>query len=255
MLLAIDIGNTNVVLGVFDGDRLIRSWRLSTRKDRTVDEYGALCRDLFRLGDLDPRQIEYVAVCSVVPPLNDCFQRMARLYFGRKAWFVDPVEQSMMPVRYNPPTDVGADRIVNAVAAKERHGVPAIVADFGTATTFDAVSGQGEYLGGIIAPGIGISAEALFSRASRLPRIEIRKPPGVIGDSTVHSIQSGIYYGYAGLVDGILKRMKSELGGAVRVVATGGLATLMQTESDQIDTVEDDLTVHGLRIFHHSRSL
>ncbi|HSR68827.1 MAG TPA: type III pantothenate kinase [Acidobacteriota bacterium] len=254
MLLAIDIGNTNIVLGVFEGDELVRSWRVSTRKDQTADEYGVFLRNLFQLDEIDTRKIADIAICSVVPPLNDTFVKMARLYFGRKPAFVDPISQDLMPIRYQPASDVGADRIVNAVAVRSRLGTPAVVVDFGTATTFDAVSREGEYLGGVIAPGVGISADALFARASRLPRVEIRRPAQVIGQSTVNSIQSGIYYGYLGLVDGILKRMSAELGGA-RVVATGGLAPLLKDESSGIEAVEPDLTLYGLKLFQQSGNL
>ncbi|HSR53532.1 MAG TPA: type III pantothenate kinase [Acidobacteriota bacterium] len=254
MLLAIDIGNTNIVLGVFEGDELVRSWRVSTRKDQTADEYGVFLRNLFQLDGVDTAGIDNIAICSVVPPLNEPFSRMARFYFKHKPSFVDPVRQNLMPVLYKPASDVGADRIVNAVAVQRRLGTPAVVVDFGTATTFDAVSRQGEYLGGVIAPGVGISAEALFARASRLPRVEIRRPAQVIGQSTVNSIQSGIYYGYLGLVDGILARMSEELGGA-RVVATGGLAPLLKEESQRIESVEPDLTLYGLKYFQDSGNL
>lgn len=253
MLLTVDIGNTNIVLGVFEGDDLVESWRIATRKDQTADEYGVLCRSLLSLRLIEPGNIHDVAICSVVPPLNEAFGKLSRQYFHHEAYFIDPANQDLMEILYNPPSDVGADRIVNAVAVRERLGCPAIVVDFGTATTFDAISSQGQYLGGIIAPGIGISSEALFARASRLPRIEIKRPAEVIGSSTVSSIQSGIYYGYVGLVDGILRRMKAELG-SPRVVATGGLAPLIESESSQIESVERDLTVHGLKIFYdHDR--
>ena len=249
MLLTVDIGNTNIVLGVFEGDKLVESWRVATRKGQTADEYGVLCRNLLGLRLIKAENIHDLAICSVVPPLNDAFQEMSRRYFHHEAYFIDPAEQDLMEILYHPPSDVGADRIVNAVAVRERLGCPAIVVDFGTATTFDAISPQGQYLGGIIAPGIGISSEALFARASRLPRIEIKRPAEVIGTSTVSSIQSGIYFGYVGLVDGILRRMKAELGNP-RVVATGGLAPLIESESTEIESVERDLTVHGLKIFY-----
>ncbi len=254
MLLTVDIGNTNIVLGVFEGDKLVESWRVATRKDQTADEYGVLCRNLLGLRLIKPDNIHDVAICSVVPPLNEAFEELSQHYFHHQAYFIDPSEQDLMEILYHPPSDVGADRIVNAVAVRERLGCPAIVVDFGTATTFDAISAQGQYLGGIIAPGIGISSEALFARASRLPRIEIKRPDEVIGTSTVSSIQSGIYYGYVGLVDGILHRMKAELG-QPRVVATGGLAPLIESESSQIELVERDLTVYGLKLFYdHQRS-
>jgi type III pantothenate kinase len=195
------------------------------------------------------RGVEAVVICSVVPPLNDCFSELSRNALGVEPCFVEPEEQSLMPIRYFQPADVGADRIVNAIAVRELYGVPAIIVDFGTATTFDAVSPEGEYLGGIIAPGIGISSEALFSRAAKLPRIEIKRPEHGIGRSTVESMQSGIFYGYVGLVDGILKRMERELKGA-NITATGGLARLIATEFDGFDRIEDNLTLYGLRIFY-----
>lgn len=249
MLLVIDIGNTNVVLGVFEKEDLLRAWRISTRKDRTAEEYAVLCTNLFQLGGLSTSSVQDVAVCSVVPPLNDCFEQMARRYFGADPLFVEPDRQNVIPIHYKSPSDVGADRIVNSLAAYRLYGGPAILLDFGTATTFDVISRQGEYLGGIIAPGIGISAEALFVRAARLPRIEIRKPPSIIGHSTVTSMQSGIYFGYVSLVEGILQRMKHELGDT-QVIATGGLAPLICGEAQGIDRLEENLTLYGLRFFH-----
>ncbi len=249
MLLAIDVGNTNVVLGIFESDRLIRSWRISTRKDRTADEYGVMCRDIFRLSDLSTDDILAVIVCSVVPPLNGSFEEMCQKYFGREPRFVDPSAQDLMTILYEPISDVGGDRIVNGAAARQLYGSPCIIVDFGTATTFDAVSAKGEYLGGTISPGVGISAEALFARASRLPRVQITRPAHVVGRSTVESIQSGLYYGYLGLVDGILVRMKRELN-CDTVVATGGLASLLSAESTEIGHVDNDLTVKGLKIFY-----
>ncbi len=249
MLLVIDIGNTNIVLGGFEGRRLAHSWRVATRRDRTADEYAVLCRNLFQTANLGASDIEAIIISSVVPPLNEYFEELSRKYFGLKPDFVEPETQKLIPIRYRPPSDVGADRIVTAVAALELLGAPAIVVDFGTATTFDAISREGEYLGGIIAPGIGISAEALFVRASRLPRIEIRKPPQTIGDSTVTSMQSGIYYGYVALVEGILERMKRELGDAP-VIATGGFAKTIARETSSIGSVEENLMLYGLRIFH-----
>ncbi|MFQ5928369.1 MAG: type III pantothenate kinase [Acidobacteriota bacterium] len=249
MLLVIDIGNTNLVFGVFDDDQLRHSWRVVTRRDQTFDEYAVLCRNLFELQGLSHREVKGIAICSVVPPLNEAFELLAKKCFGLNPLFIESAKQDLMPVHYNPPSDVGADRIVSAVAAFEMVGGPAIVVDFGTATTFDAISEKGEYLGGIIAPGIGISAEALFQRAAKLPRIEIKKPPCVIGDSTVTSMQAGLYFGYVGLVDGILGRMKEELGKS-QVVATGGQARLVSSDSQQIDRVEEDLMLYGLRIFY-----
>lgn len=249
MLVVIDIGNTNIVLGVFEGAVLRHSWRAASRRDRTADEYAALCRNFFESAGLDGSDFSAMVISSVVPPLNEYFEEMAVKYFGLRPRFVEPDRQSLIPVRYRPASDVGADRIVTAIAAVDMVGTPAIVVDFGTATTFDAISREGEYLGGIIATGIGVSAEALFLRASRLPRVEIRKPPRIIGDSTVTSIQSGIYFGYVALVEGILERMKRELGEA-SVIATGGFAKTISRETAAIDRVEENLMLYGLRIFH-----
>ena len=250
MLLAIDIGNTQLVLGIFKGDQLVHSWRVVTRRNQTFDEYAVLFRNLFELEGISSEDIEGMVISSVVPPLNKTFESLAKQYFSLDPLFIEATRQNLVPIpTYKPPADVGADRIVNAMAAFDLIGGPSIVVDFGTATTFDAISGKGEYLGGVIAPGISISAEALFSRASKLPRIEIRKPSKVIGDSTVGSMQSGLYFGYVGLVEGILGKMKGELGEA-QVLATGGLASLVAAATDAIDRVEEDLTLFGLRIFH-----
>ncbi len=250
MLLAIDIGNTQLVLGIFKGDQLVHSWRVVTRRNQTFDEYAVLFRNLFELEGISSEDIEGMVISSVVPPLNKTFESLAKQYFSLDPLFIEATRQNLVPIpTYKPPADVGADRIVNAMAAFDLIGGPSIVVDFGTATTFDAISGKGEYLGGVIAPGISISAEALFSRASKLPRIEIRKPSKVIGDSTVGSMQSGLYFGYVGLVEGILGKMKGELGEA-QVLATGGLASLVAAATDAIDRVEEDLTLFVLRIFH-----
>ncbi len=254
MLLAIDIGNTHLVLGIFKGDQLVHSWRVVTRRNQTFDEYAVLFRNLFELEGIASKDIEGMVISSVVPPLNETFESLARQYFSLEPLFIEATRQDLVPIpTYKPPADVGADRIVNAMAAFDLIGGPTIVVDFGTATTFDAISGKGEYLGGVIAPGIGISAEALFSRASKLPRIEIRKPSKVIGDSTVGSMQSGLYFGYVGLVEGILRNMKEELGEA-QVLATGGLASLVAAATEAIDRVEEDLTLFGLRLFHSKLS-
>lgn len=249
MLLVIDIGNTNVVLGLFEGAVLKHSWRVATRRDRTADEWAVLFLSLFSLHGLEAKRLEGVLICSVVPPLNECFAELAKQFFQVSPRFVEPEKQTLMPVLYHPVEDVGADRIVNAIAAVEMFGAPSVIVDFGTATTFDVVSEKGAYLGGVIAPGIGISAEALFARAAKLPRIEIRKPNHPIGRSTVESMQSGIFYGYAGLVDGILSRLRKELGNPT-VIATGGYARLISSDYDGFDAIEDDLTMHGLRIIH-----
>ena len=212
MLLVIDIGNTNIVLGIFHGTTLEHSWRISTRRNRTVDEYASLCDHLFRMAGVQMDRVEDITVCSVVPPLNDCFKELSLRYIGREPLMVDPVGQSLLPIRYQPKSDVGADRVANSLATLDLVGAPAIAVDFGTATTFDAISDRGEYVGGVIAAGIGISAEALFARTAKLPRIEIARPGRVVGTSTSGSIQSGLFHGYVGLVEGILKRMKEELG-------------------------------------------
>ena len=253
MLVVIDIGNTNIVLGTFEGERLTHSWRVSTRRDQTPHEYAVLCRNLFLMDGVPAERVSGVAISSVVPPLNDSFTHLATEYFGVEPFYIDPVLQGLMPIRYLHPSEVGADRIVNGREARELHGAPAIVVDFGTATTFDAVSTEGEYLGGAIAPGIGISAEALFVRAARLPRIEIIQPDRSIGRTTVESMQAGIFYGYVGLVDGVLSRMKKELPGAV-VTATGGYAPLIAAEFEGFDHLEQDLTLHGLSICYRRMS-
>jgi type III pantothenate kinase len=250
MLLVVDVGNTNTVLGLYEGEQLVRSWRLTTERQRTTDEYGILCRNLFDLADVRWDRITAIAIASVVPPLNHTLRRMSVVYFGVEPLFIDPATNSGMPVRYNPPTDVGADRIVNGVAAFARYGGPCIVVDFGTATTFDAISREGEYLGGVICPGVMVSAEALFARAARLPRVEIARPERVVGTTTVGSIQSGLYFGYVGLVDGILRRMLEELGEGTKVIATGGLASLIGKGTELIETVDPDLTLAGLRLIY-----
>jgi type III pantothenate kinase len=249
MLLVLDVGNTNTTLGVYDGRQLRRSWRLTTERQRTVDEYGIMCRTLLELAELAPLTITGMAISSVVPPLDFTLDKMAEVYFGIKPLFVT-AQNAGMPVLYDDPREVGADRIVNAVAAFERYGGPAVVVDFGTATTFDAISPSGQYLGGIICPGIQVSADALFQRAAKLYRVDIRRPDRLIGTNTAASIQSGLYYGNVSLVDGILERMKAELGAQTRVVATGGLAPLIAKASRLIERVDPDLTLEGLRIVY-----
>lgn len=250
MLLVLDVGNTNTVLGVYREETLVARWRLTTERDRTVDEYGILCRNLFTFAGLDSTRITAIAISSVVPPLNFTLYKMALDYFRVEPLFVDPKSNAGIGIDYDTPQDVGADRVVNAVAAYQKYGGPCVVVDFGTATTFDAIAANGDYLGGVIAPGINISSEALFQRASRLPRVEIRHPERVVGKSTVGSIQSGLYFGYIGLVDGILRRMVEELGPQKTIIATGGLAPLIGRGSALIDAVDNDLTLEGLKLIY-----
>jgi type III pantothenate kinase len=250
VLLAVDVGNTNTVFGAFEGKALRQHWRVETSHSRTGDEYGIQVRQLFEADGLDTRAIDAVVVSSVVPPLATTLQRMGQRYFGVKALFVEPGVKTGMPILYENPREVGADRIVNAVAAWDRWACGMVVVDFGTATTFDAVSQRGEYLGGAICPGITISMEALFHHASKLPEVEFACPPHVIGRNTVASMQSGLVYGYVGLVDGICARMASELGFEPKVIATGGLAPLIAGVSRSIGEVDEHLTLHGLRLIH-----
>ena len=248
MLLALDVGNTNTVVGVFDGVVLKVNWRLSTRRTGTSDEYGIFIKSLFDFARLDFRAVTAVILSTVVPTVQGPLEEMSRQFFGVEPMVVGPGIKSGMPILYDAPREVGADRIVNAVAAFEEYGGPCIVVDFGTATTFDAISAQGEYLGGAICPGIGISAEALFQRAAKLPRVEIARPKAVVGKTTVHSMQSGLFFGYLALVEGLVARMRHELGGSPKVIATGGLANLLLAGSSIVDRVDPLLTLTGLRI-------
>jgi len=250
LLVLLDVGNTNTVVGVYRGDELVESFRLSTDRERTADEVGAFLLPLFARAGIDPEAAEAVVISSVVPPLHLTLDQMARRYFGKKPLFVEPGIKTGMPIRYDNPAEVGADRIVNAVAARERFGAPVVVVDFGTATTFDVVNAAGEYAGGIICPGILISAEALFAQASRLYRVDVRKPPELVGKNTANAMQAGIYYGYIGLVDGILERLTAELPGLRTVVATGGQAPLIAAGSKFIREVDPLLTLAGLKLIY-----
>ena len=245
MLLVIDLGNTNTVFGVYREERLLRSWRLSTERDRTVDEYGLLARNLFALDGLDAAAVESVIIASVVPPLESTLTRMVEVYFGAHPVFVT-AENAGVPVLYDDPREVGADRLMDAVAVIERYGGPAIVVDLGTATTFNIITANNEYLGGLIAPGVEVSARALIERAAKLPRVEIRRPEVLIGRSTRASLESGFFWGYVSLVDGVLGRLQNELGQDTRVIATGGWAALIARECPRITASDPDLTLQGL---------
>jgi type III pantothenate kinase len=259
MLLAIDVGNTNTVLGLYklDGAKpeLAAHWRVTTHRSQTADEYGVLFVNLFEMNGMAPDQVSHIIISSVVPPVEGTLRQVCEDYFHTSPLFVEPGIKTGMPVLVDNPSELGADRLVNAIAAFERYGGPCIVVDFGTATTFDVISAHGEYLGGAIAPGLGISAEALFSRAARLSRVDIKRPAKVIGTNTVTHLQSGLYYGYIGLVDGIIQRIVAELGSPARVIATGGLARQISEDSRFIAEIDDMLTLDGLLIlFERNRT-
>ncbi len=250
MVLVFDVGNTNIVLGVYKDRELVANWRLSTNRHRTSDEYGVMLKELFDIAGLEMKSIHAMVISTVVPPLTYTLEKMCRKFFNISPLVVGPGIKTGLPVKYENPREVGADRIVNAVAGIEKYGCPLIIVDFGTATTFCAINARGEYLGGAIAPGIGISTEALFARAAKLPRVEIAKPSALIGRNTVSSMQAGIYYGFVGQVDEIARRMKKELGENTMVIATGGLAPLIAESSATIEKVDSFLTLTGLLLIY-----
>jgi type III pantothenate kinase len=256
MLLTLDVGNTNTVLGLYRlaPDELITHWRVSTLRTQTADEYGVLFLNLFAMRKVEATEVSAIIISSVVPPLESTLRQVCERYFNLKPMFVEPGIKTGMPILVDNPAELGADRLVNGVAAFARYGGPCIVVDFGTATTFDVISPKGEYLGGVIAPGLAISAEALFARAAKLSRVDVKKPAKVVGTNTVAHIQSGLYYGYIGLVDGILERILNETRGpdspAPKIIATGGLARLIVDDSRFIDTIDDMLTLDGLRLIY-----
>lgn len=250
MLLVIDAGNSNVTLGLFREQELIAQWRLVTDRQRSGEEYGADVQGLFEKAGMDYRSVDGVAIASVVPQLDDALRKMCEIYFQLTPLFVRHSTDTGLKILYDSPSDLGVDRIVDAVAAVTKYGAPCIVVDFGTATTFNVVNARREYLGGAIAPGLMISAEALFARAAKLPRVEIKRPEKVIGTSTIGAMQSGLYHGYVGLVDGVLEQMIAELGEKPRVIATGGLASLIAPASRFIEEIDLTLTLEGLRLIY-----
>ena len=250
MLLVVDIGNTNTALGVFLGKKIIEDWKIRTERERTRDEYALTLLSLLNSAGIETQEIKSVIISSVVPPLTPVFQSLCQKLFQLRPLVVGPGLKTGMPILYENPLEVGADRVVVAVAAFEKYGGPCVVVDFGTATTFDAVSSRGEYLGGAIAPGIQISAEALFLKTAKLPRIEIRKPKKAIGRSTVASMQAGLFFGYVGLISNIIRKIKRELGGEAKVISTGGFAVQISADIKSIDVNEPHLTLEGLRIIY-----
>lgn len=250
MIVVIDIGNTNIVLGVYQGEQLLHHFRINTNRQATPDEYGVMVHNLFQMSNIVIDHIQGIIISSVVPPIMNTLEEMCRKYLHHTPMIVGPGIRTGLNLRYENPREVGADRIVNAVAAVAKYGGPVIVVDFGTATTFDCIDSKGDYLGGAIVPGIGISTEALYQKASKLPNIELEKPKKVIGRNTVHAMQSGIIYGYAGQVDGIVKRIHAEMGVIGKVVATGGLAELISSETETVDEVNPMLTLEGLRLIY-----
>ncbi|MDD5532077.1 MAG: type III pantothenate kinase [Syntrophales bacterium] len=250
MLLVIDVGNTNTVLGLYDGEKLLHSWRIRTVADHTADEYGILVFNLYNTVKVSSKSVNDIIISCVVPPMLNILEPLCRKYFNIKPIIVGPGIKTGMPIFYDNPKEVGADRIVNAVAGYEKYKQELIIVDFGTATTFDYVSKKGEYMGGCITPGITISSEALFEKASKLPRVEFSRPKNVIAKDTVSSMQAGIIFGYAGLVDGIVERMKAEVKSNPKVVATGGLARIIAPETRSIEVVDEMLTLEGLRIIY-----
>lgn len=253
MLLALDVGNTNVTIGVFEGSKLVVHWRLRTVHEQTSDEWGILLRNLFALGGLDLTRIRGIIIASVVPILDASLAGMAQRYFGADAMFVTPETNTGLRVLYENPREVGADRVVNAVAAFHKYGGPCVVVDLGTAITFDAVSGKGEYMGGVICPGIGISIGGLFAKTARLPMVDFREPEKLVGTNTVGSIQAGLYYGTIGMIDGILERLTAELGPGTKAIATGGQANLIVKGCRYLKTLDEDLTLEGLRLIWERR--
>jgi len=250
MLLAMNVNNTNTTVGLYRGDKWVANWRIKTDQAKQPDEYAMLLRNLFLYNELNWSDVTGVSLASVVPPLTAIFVDLCQRYFNLEPLLVAHKINTGVKILIDYPAEAGADRILNALAAREFYGCPCIVVDFGTATTFDTVSQDGDYIGGAIAPGLGIAADALFSRAARLPRIELKAPPAAIGPNTVHAMQSGLIFGYMGLVEGMVKRLRTELGGRAKVIATGGMAQILARETDIFDAVDQMLTLNGLRLIY-----